>query len=205
MRNELIGKLEESNEDNIEKLNVITNAFEKKCSNIGKAVQPLRRGLATERVTVSEGDNTSAIVTIEKQMTDFAKIKDEKYATLVSLWKEYEEVQIELIKCAVAILGPDDTNITEEVLPDPVANGTECDRPERPNQNIQLDQACEQHKRSQQNYIDASASLDERQEQLSALTHTVLKDNKALLQSFKTSRERQIDELKEFLENMGML
>lgn len=182
LQKELSRKLDQSNEELNGKLKAVTKDFEKQCNVMETATHPLQQNLRLERVAVGECNQEQELVVLEKQMADFAKIKEEKYTALISLWKEYEDVQVQLVQCAISILGEDDIQLTEQDL---LGKGI-CEKgedqavPHRQRNNF--DQAREQHTEFEQSYTLSLASFDEMQAELNSLTHSALKENKDLLQ-----------------------
>lgn len=156
--------------------------FEKQCVIIQAAGRPLERGISDEEVTIQKPGQTQETITIGSQMAHFKKLKEEIYAQLVVLWKEYEDIQTELMQFAISVLGEEHVEIANQQLSGEAGGQQKEDRTQPRSSSLNIREARDQHLEFEKGYENAFTSLVGMQDELNSLKAITLKENKAMLQ-----------------------
>jgi hypothetical protein len=76
--------------------------------------EPLQKSFADEILIVQNADGDDEQVLLKDNMARFQKLVAEKQAILQSLWEDWEETQLELVKLSVELLGVETIRIEHD-------------------------------------------------------------------------------------------
>lgn len=157
-------------------LNDLVNAFNEKCHVIHDAGQVFRDHIANETLEV---DNEKIV--FNEHMETFRTLYQQKEAKLRGLWKQYVDVQKQIMELALVVLEEDDVQIAAPEL-DEYGNIKEGQGKAK-DPELDEDAVVERKGECEQGYIDSLHVLDDFQQKLNNLTSEALKKNKEVFKA----------------------
>jgi len=166
-------KLSQADIELLDGMNDLADAFDEKCNVIRDAGQVFRDHISDEVLQVDDRK-----IMLNEHMDSFKTLYSQKEVKLRALWKEYVEVQKQIMVLAIVVLEDDDIRIAnpdtdEELSPEYVYTGGKD--PE-----LDEDAAVARQSDFQQDYQDALDEIAGIQAELDDATSEALKKNKEI-------------------------
>lgn len=181
-----------------EKMHDLADTFDKKCSVIRDAGQVFRDHLAGEVLEVDDEK-----IMLDEHMEAFKELCEQKETKLRGLWKEYVEVQKQIMELALVVLDEDSVLVAASIAGEDGKLG----EGQREAKDPELDESSVHERRGEfeQHQTDAVNALNGFEQTLDNVTSKALEKNKEIFDTFETGQKRMRDTIASFLDSVQEL